>query len=164
MCLYSYTDKPKKARRSIVCYKSVSAVAWNNFKDGYCSFESAFKHFIYKGGRSYYEPTFSMCEPGHLISEGFHSHATQKVAEDEVCTRGFGVNIILRCEIPAGAYYYKGGAPGMEDYCSDFIRITGWKTSGADEPWHDTLGPMCGRLRVHWVRIIYKLFSINKLE
>lgn len=164
MCLYSYTDKPKKARHSITCYKSVSLVSWNNRKDGYCRFESAFKHFTYEGGRSYYEPMFSMCEPYHLISEGFHSHVSQEVAEDEVATEGFGVDVILRCEIPAGAYYYKGGAPGMEDYCSDFIRITGWKKAGGHNKWNDTLGPMCGRLRVRWVRLIHRLFSINKLE
>ena len=164
MCLYSYTDKPKKAMHPIVCYKSVSLVSWNNRKDGYCRFESAFKHFTYEGGRSYYEPTFSMCEPYHLISEGFHSHVKQEVAEDEVATEGFGMDVILRCEIPAGAYYYKGGAPGYEDYCSDFIRITGWKKAGEHNQWNDTFGPMCGRLRVRWVRLVHRLFSINKLE
>lgn len=134
MCLYSYTYKPKKARRSITCYKSVTDSDYFDEKS-HCVFFSAFRNFIYEGGKLYYEPCFQKEVDYRILYEGFHSHAGIEEAEYECRDNQFPATTILRCEIPRGAYYYKGGSSMGEDLCSDFLIVTGWKKPGEDK-WH----------------------------
>lgn len=135
MCLYSYTDKPKKARRSITCYKSVTDSSYFDEKS-HCVFFSAFRNFMYEGGELYHEPCFQREADFKIIYEGLHSHAGIAEAEDECEDDGFPATTILRCEIPRGAYYYKGKSRVGEDLCSDFLMVTGWKKPDEDK-WHN---------------------------
>lgn len=164
MCLFASTVKAKKAESKIVCYKSVYSADDYDPRYGARYFKSAFKRFLYEGGRTYFEQSFSDRAPDRMVDRGFHSYRYQIDAERNSSHSHYPANVVLRCEIPAGSRYYTEWGNGGGCLCSDFLRVTGWKKPGADEPWHDTPGPMCGRLRVRWVRIIYKLFSVNKLK
>lgn len=136
MCLYSDSNKAKKADRPIVCYKSVQSFG-NAGKTDEVMFYSAFQGFQYRPGQVYFEPEFDKANCTRMISKGFHSHADVKKAMDEASwgASGFPADTVLRCEIPAGALYYHGGNGYDGDYCSDFIVITGWKKFSENE-WH----------------------------
>ena len=135
MCLYPYDYTAKRAKKRIVTYKSVTESEYND-RLGKITFFSAFRNFMYEGGKLYYEPCFQKKVEYRVIYEGFHSHADIAEAEDECRDGGFPATVILRCEIPRGAYYYKGRSRMAEDMCSDFLIVTGFKTPYEDE-WHD---------------------------
>lgn len=135
MCLYSYDYTAKRARKRIVTYKSVVESDYNNCIENRCAFFSAFRNFLYEGGKLYYEPCFQKEVEYRVVYDGFHSHANIAEAEYECRDIMFPSTTILRCEIPRGAYYYKGGSPMGGDLCSDFLIVTGWKKPGEDK-WH----------------------------
>lgn len=136
MCLYSYDYTAKRAKKRIVTYKSVTESDYNDcFDKNQYRFFSAFRNFIYEGGKLYYEPCFQKELEYRIVYEGFHSHAGIEEAEYECRDNQFPATTILRCEIPRGAYYYKGGSSMGEDLCSDFLIVTGWKKPGEDK-WH----------------------------
>ena len=58
MCLYSYDYTAKRTRKRIVTYKSVVESDYNNCIENRCAFFSAFRNFMYEGGKLYYEPCF----------------------------------------------------------------------------------------------------------
>lgn len=139
MCLYSYDTIAVRAKKRIVTYKSVR----KSYRNGYCHcmFISAFRSFTYEGGKLYYEPLFRRevntgITARNLVYDGFHSHADVAEAEDECGNNYYPATTILRCEIPRGAYYYKGRSRMGEDLCSDFLIVTGWKDLYEDK-WHD---------------------------
>ena len=134
MCLYSYDYIAKRARKRIVTYKSVADSEYFNEKS-HCVFFSAFRNFMYEGGELYYEPCFQKEVDYRIVYEGFHSHAGIEEAEYECRDNLFPATTILRCEIPRGAYYYKGGSSMGEDLCSDFLIVTGWKKPD-ESKWH----------------------------
>lgn len=135
MCLYSYDYTAKRAKKRIVSYKSVTDSDYFDEKS-HCVFFSAFRNFMYEGGKLYYEPCFQKEVEFRIVYDGFHSHAGIAEAEDECRDSGFPATTILRCEIPKGAYYYKGRSRMDEDLCSDFLIVTGWKKPGEDK-WHN---------------------------
>ncbi len=73
MCLYSYDYIAKRAKKRIVTYKSVTDSEY--FNENYCVFFSAFRNFMYEGGKLYYEPCFQKEVDYRIVYEGFHSHA-----------------------------------------------------------------------------------------
>lgn len=135
MCLYSYDYTAKRARKRIVTYKSVVESDYNNCIKNRCVFFSTFRNFLYEGGKLYYEPCFQKGVQYRVVYNGFHSHADIAEAEYECWDNQFPATTILRCEIPRGAYYYKGRSHMGEDLCSDFLIVTGWKKPGEDK-WH----------------------------
>ena len=164
MCLFASTVKAKKAKSKIVCYKSVYSADDYDPRYGARYFKSAFKRFLYEGGHTYFERQFSDCAPDRLVDHGFHSYRYQIDAERNSSRAQYPANIVLRCEIPAGSMYYTewGDGGGGGCLCSDFLRVTGWKKPGADEPWHDTPGPMCTRIDVWWRRLKWRWFGLKK--
>lgn len=133
MCLYSYNDTATRAKKCIVTYKSVTESAYSK---NHCTFFSAFRNFMYEEGKLYREPRFEREAEFKMVSKGFHSHANIAEAEDECQDSRFPATMVLRCEIPRGAYYYKGKSRMGEDLCSDFLVVTGWKDPDEDK-WHD---------------------------
>lgn len=144
MCLYSYDYIAKRAKKRIVTYKSVMESDYNDCLENHCAFFSAFRGFLYDGGKLYHEPCFQREVEYRMVCDGFHSHASIKEAEYECRDIVFPATVILRCEIPRGAYYYKGSSDMGEDLCSDFLIVTGWKKPDEDK-WHDT---PCGKSRL----------------
>lgn len=134
MCLYSYDYIAKRAKKRIVTYKSVTDSEY--FNKNYCVFFSAFRNFRYDGGKLYHEPCFQREVEFRIVYDGFHSHAGIEEAKYECKDKQFPATTILRCEIPRGAYYYKGSSNMGEDLCSDFLIVTGWKKPDEDK-WHD---------------------------
>ena len=131
MCLCPYDYIAKRAKKRIVTYKSVLESEYSKN-----TFFSVFRNFLYDEGKLYHEPRFQKEVDCRIVYEGFHSHADIAEAEDECRDGGFPATTILRCEIPKGAYYYKGSSRLGEDLCSDFLIVTGWKNPGEDD-WHD---------------------------
>lgn len=162
MCLFASTVKAKKAEKKIFCYKSVYLPDDCDPEYGAPYFKSAFKRFLYEGGRTYFERLFSDRAPDRMVDHGFHSYRYQVDAERTSCHDYYPANAVLRCEIPAGSRYYTEWGNGGGCLCSDFLRVTGWKRPGADEPWHDTYGPMCTRLDVWWRRARWKWFGLKE--
>lgn len=135
MCLYSYDYIAKRAKKRIVTYKSVMESDYNGCL-GKNTFFSAFRNFTYEGGKLYHEPCFQKEVDYRMVYDGFHSHVGIEEAKYECKDEQFPATTILRCEIPRGAYYYKGSSNMGEDLCSDFLIVTGWKKPDEDK-WHD---------------------------
>lgn len=135
MCLTTYDKRAKVAEKPIECYK---VVLTSQGADAVC-FTSEFFGFQYEIGKEYSLNGELPAENGDgddyfrvlYVSEGFHSYARPADA-DERCLALYAVGIygamaVLRCEIPAGAMYWEGYEGGYSGYCSDHIRVTGWK-------------------------------------
>lgn len=136
MCLTTESKRCTVANKPIPCYK----VVWKKpSKDGEPPlFTSEYFGFVYETGEEYcVKPIrdFVTERPegrrSFSIGAGFHSYARLKDALDN---RQDGLpwgQVILRCEIPAGARYWRGNKSHLDyryvEYCSDRIRVVGWK-------------------------------------
>lgn len=151
MCLNSKDKECKVAKETITCYKVVMKVVLNKTP----ALMSTIYDFPYKIGESYeikegeYFPL-----KGHpftnfgargkekkystTLNHGFHSYKRLKDAKencdyDPCCSdwRNFLGEVVLKCEIPAGANYWTGNTRWYDDkyaeYCSDQIRVVAWK-------------------------------------
>lgn len=141
MCLCTNNKKPETAERPVECYKVVWKMPWDTPAAELGHFLSEFQCFPYSLGAEYsLDGVFPRINAGGClrISEGFHSYArlidacercwdiyTKSIREEEA--KGFYGRVILRCEIPAGATYWEGSDGLCPEYCSDRIRVTGWK-------------------------------------
>lgn len=136
MCLYTNSPTPLIAEHDIVCYKVVY-----NYNTGF--FNAIVMNFEYEIGKIYNEPLFETalfcrCDESFYEQEkfeayyGFHSYIQYNVAK-RVCRivdyRTFNTAVILKCIIPKGSEYYIGNSDS--DYCSNNIRVVGWKTANA---------------------------------
>lgn len=134
MCLYTDNYRAKRADRPIECYKTVNlADPVPMHKPGEV-FESLYYGFSYGIGRTYTEKDFCPVTWNNLVNNGFHSFKSLDNAEEDGHINVTRPGFILKCEIPAGAWYFKG-ADGC-DYCSDSIRVIAWKYPGPEMPWH----------------------------
>lgn len=138
MCLTTYGKKAKVAEKPIECYKAVMMLKPQE-TDAVC-FTSEFFGFQYEIGKEYSLNGELPVENGDgdeyfrvlYIAEGFHSYARSTDADDR-CNALYAIGIhtdalaVLRCEIPAGARYWEGNEGMYVGYCSDRIRVTGWK-------------------------------------
>lgn len=151
MCLNSKDKECKVAKEAITCYKVVMKVK----RDKMPALVSVIYDFLYKIGESYEigkgeyfplkghpytKPTAGGKENGYstTLNHGFHSYKRLKDARDD-CNydprpldwRRFIGEVILKCEIPAGAHYWTGNLRWHDDkyaeYCSDQIRVVAWK-------------------------------------
>lgn len=142
MCLITYDKKAETADKPIPCYK----VVWKTQR----GFSSEYQDFRYDIGAEYsmehgaYFPWSNHAYPAQLLIQcGFHSYVKLKDASDScweyqgtsrINMDDFYGQVILRCEIPKGARYWTGNinlfGPGYKEYCSDHIRVTGWKFRG----------------------------------
>lgn len=152
MCLNSKDKEYKVAKEAITCYKVVMKVE----RDGMPALVSTIYDFLYKIGESYeinkseYFPlkgrhftkygADGKKESGYFTTlyHGFHSYKRLQDAKDncayDSCPlhwRNFLGEVMLKCEIPAGARYWIGNQRWSDDnyaeYCSDQIRVVAWK-------------------------------------
>lgn len=148
MCLCTNNIKPKTAKRPVTCYKVVWKMPWNTPAVECGRFLSEYQQFPYSIGVEYSVDTLPKVNTGDYlrISEGFHSYARLMDAgercweyryakgTEEKEMSGFYGQVILRCEIPAGASYWEGNKclndKGYKEYCSDRIKVTGWRLWG----------------------------------
>ena len=112
MCLKSKAFYPKKAKEDIVCYKRLLLPSIPSPKDNDC-FISPFYAFVWKLGEEYtaekatsikYEANYygNWCK----IENGyFHTFVHYKDCDD--ITNGL-TDVIVKCIIPKGTYYYEG--------------------------------------------------------
>ena len=141
MCLLTEDKSCKVADAPIACYKVVIKRDGPGFlSDIYC--------FQYDLGEEPYKlaplaefpknnPKWKDCQLMY-IHEGFHSFKRLKDAR-EYCEPDNGAmpddcggsEVILKCEIPAGAHYWTGnrnlGTGGYAEFCSDQLRVVAWK-------------------------------------
>jgi hypothetical protein len=148
MCLNSKEKECKVAKEAITCYKVVMKVERDNMP----ALVSTIYDFLYKIGESYeigkgesfplkghhYTAKGRKNEYFTKLNHGFHSYKRLKDAKGN-CNydprpldwRNFLGEVILKCEIPAGARYWTGNTRWYDDeyaeYCSDQIRVVAWK-------------------------------------
>lgn len=141
MCLTTKSKRCTVANKPIPCYK----VVWKKQYEPQ-RFKSEYFGFIYDMGKEYsVKPIedFATEKPegrrSFSFGVGFHSYGRLKDAIDN-CQEGepWG-QVILRCEIPAGARYWRGNKSRTDDnyieYCSDRIKILAWR-SWNETKWH----------------------------
>lgn len=154
MCLTVTWRKSKVARKPIICYKLM--FPYGNGGEGPCVihmdihpnmkpvyFNSTVCHMKYELGGEYTEEKFMEALPsgwsgGYDIMYGFHSYSRLKDAE---CARHYRAYVVIvKCEIPAGARYWKGnrkhwlrGDDKYFEYCSDKIKILEWRHTYRDK-------------------------------
>ncbi len=124
MCLYTtqkragYTDKP------IVCYKVVCKYT------SISVFISMYRGFEYELGKLRKEKSFK-CMPREsgAVYYGFHSYRTIK----EASSWASSMDVILKCEIPAGSRFYKSVT--NTEYCSNRIKVLAWRRM-KETKWH----------------------------
>lgn len=149
MCLTTAMLRANIADKPITCYKVVLYIT--DLHTGERRFKSHIFNFDYKVGKAYElkpEDFFSERPKNHTsmyyeVHEGFHSYNSVEYAR--TCYEGrrhFRQKegrvmyrfALLKCEIPAGAYYwtsnYKfGGGEWSKFYqlCSNKIKVIAWK-------------------------------------
>lgn len=159
MCLNSKEKECRVAKEAITCYKVVMKVVLDKmpalvstiydfpYKIGENYEIGKGEYFPLKGhlarGNEYFplkgHPAKGK-EKGYFttLNHGFHSYKRLKDAKencdyDPCCSdwRKFLGEVILKCEIPAGANYWTGNTVWYDDeyaeYCSDQIRVVAWK-------------------------------------
>ena len=137
--------KANTADKPITCYKVVLYI--KDTHTGKRRFKSHIFNFDYKVGKTYElapEDFFSTRPIGHAskyfeVHEGFHSYNSAEYARN--CYEGrrhFRHKeghivyrfVLLKCEIPEGAYYWTGGGwDGSNRYqlCSNKIKVIAWE-------------------------------------
>lgn len=149
MCLYTKQHKPAVAKKTISCYKTVSCQKINGIVT---FFFSEFYGFCYEIGEEYTlkkgkaisfpDDESYLPERGknHSISYGFHSYARLKDAVDDINYNDY--EVVLKCEIPAGAKYWTGnidmfdeGDSNYKEYCSERIKVVAWRYK-KDSKWN----------------------------
>lgn len=150
MCLTVTCRKSKVAKKPIICYKLMFPYGNENEGEGQCVihmdihpnmkpvyFNSTVCRMKYELGAEYTEGKFTEALPGtwsggsYDIQYGFHSYSRLKDAEYMRNRRAYVV--VVKCEIPAGARYWKGNRERWPrdgnyfEYCSDKIRVLAWK-------------------------------------
>ena len=124
MCMITRMQRPLTAAQDIVCYKVVydntfASANWPMFRSLY------FKYNYVFNGKEVRTTDFSYKLQGWVVNRGFHSYTDLGYATG-VCRMGENPNrVLLECVIPKGASYYV--SEGGKEYCSDRIKITGWK-------------------------------------
>ena len=111
MCI---ADKP------ITCYKVMI-----KYQSGLILYSYVYG-YSYLPGKAYAEPQFRE-RTSEFVRYGFHSYQKQNTAR--LLSNNSSVLVIVKCEIPKGARYYMSANTdaGEQEYCSDKIRIIGWK-------------------------------------
>lgn len=148
MCLYTKQHKPDVAKKTIICYK---AVRYQKVKDAVTYFFSEFYGFCYEIGKEYIvkkgkeisfpdDESYLPKEKNHSILYGFHSYARLKDAIGTIDYSNY--EVILKCEIPAGAKYWTGnidmyeeGDRNYKEYCSERIKVVAWRYK-KDSKWN----------------------------
>lgn len=118
MCLYAGNNKMCIADKSITCYKVM--IKYQNCPNLY----SYVYGYSYLSGKAYSEPQFRE-RTSEFVRYGFHSYQKQNTAR--LLSNNSSVLVIVKCEIPKGARYYISASTEAAEYCSDKIRIIGWK-------------------------------------
>ena len=134
MCLLTDEKEARTAVWPIVCYKSV-CVNYRNLpeKSDDPVFSSMYHGFEYRLNETYAEEGFSPETKDGFVNHGFHSWRLESYALLTCHFAIFHADVVLRCEIPAGARYYAGND---WDLCSDSIRVTAWKYP-LDKEWRE---------------------------
>lgn len=147
MCLTTESKRCTLANKPVPCYK----VVWKKQSDDNepQRFKSEYFGFIYDMGKEYsVKPAedFITKKPEDRMSFsleiGFHSYGRLKDAMDNCQDGEPWEQVVLRCEIPAGALYWRGNKclndKGYIEYCSNRIKITGWRLWG-ETKWHTNI-------------------------
>lgn len=118
MCFYISSDKrwnyKKVAEKSIPVYK-IFSIPYDNRRK---YFTSPYQHFDYEKGAVYEEDSMRV-HNYDKINVGFHSYDSLIAAKYNY--GGSLYEIIVKCSIPKGAYYYYN--PVHNEYVSDTIKI-----------------------------------------
>lgn len=129
MCLKSKAFYPKKAKEDIVCYKRLLFPSIPSPKDNDC-FISPFYAFVWKLGEEYtaeraktikYVVDFGVNK--YKIENGyFHTFVDYKDCDDT--TNGL-TDVIVKCIIPKGTYYYEGliNYSSRHGYASKHLKV-----------------------------------------
>ena len=143
MCLFTSDKKALRAKKDIICYKSVAVGEYDCIDTlNWFRVTSIFKRFKYEGGVTYYENRFNKKANCLVISYGFHSYTKEKSARNDCFMTGITAQLILKCKVPRGAFYYRGNlsdADTESDYaeiCSDMLQVLAWKNPCESENWH----------------------------
>lgn len=150
MCLITKQRAPEVAEEAITCYKAVDVLSRK--EDIPEVFRSQYYLFCYELGKTYELDDWSKsisfdndCIPlpdpsGNIcVSRGFHSFGRQVDAIRDIFDKNY--EVILKCEIPKGARYWTGNQdlhdtdPNYREYCSERIRVVGWKFAKAGAAW-----------------------------
>lgn len=135
MCLLTNQAETLTATEAKTCYKTAFLVPTGNGDEIF--FKSTIEGFCYDLGKTYEldedkAQVFDAKNPRRemiSISYGFHSFVHLRSAKDEAIDSID--EIILKCEIPVGARYWKGEGPMIFDveqqYCSDKIKVVAWR-------------------------------------
>lgn len=158
MCMYADPGSMKTAEDSIKCYK----IVYGHCDDGKVYFQSQFMNFHYELGESHalidqealeefltpkgnsytlttlrqFEEPVRRTVSKVTLNKGFHSYKNLKDAQ--MCVVENTPMVLLECEIPKGACYWEGDDTGTHEekkfYCSNALKITGWKFAD-DKEW-----------------------------
>ncbi len=131
MCLYTNQFEAYIAEHPIKCYKTAYTSYYNNNP----TFHSVYQSFCYRLNSSYKEIAFQSLSPTGEVKYGFHSYQSEKTAKivaNIACSDLNKAEVILECEIPKGARYFK---EDDREFCSDSITVTGWKRRDANGKW-----------------------------
>lgn len=184
MCMYADAGTMKTAECPIKCYK----IVYGHCDDGKVYFQSQCMNFHYELGESHAlidqealeefltpkEKTITLTilkrfeEPVRrtvckvMLNKGFHSYKNLKDAQD--CVVENTPMVLLECEIPKGACYWEGddtcACEEKKFYCSNALKITGWKFDD-DKEWRTSnCMPRCLENRPFLLR----LYSIVRNE
>ena len=135
MCLLTNQAETLTATKALTCYKTAFLTPTGNGDEIF--FKSTIEGFHYDLGKTYEldEDKAQMFDVKNSwqkmisISYGFHSYVHWRSAEDEAIDSID--EIILKCEIPVGARYWKGEGPMIfdveQEYCSDKIKVVAWR-------------------------------------
>jgi hypothetical protein len=167
MCLITRENHCRVADKPITCYKTASSILRRLDPDhGLVQrFKSVLYNFEYEFGVLYSlkeTDNFILNNPVTdrelYVNVGFHSFATLAEARDDclnydkkfienylmdyrTLTNTY-VEVLLKCEIPKGAKYWIGNKSvyykGRMEYCSNRIKIVGWKFNG-EKNWRKTI-------------------------
>ena len=128
MCLYTEQTDAKKAKSSIICYKTAIALepGWSGVPVLDPLFRSMYYGFTYRLETVYKCDTFKSECVNQFVNDGFHSYKKEKQAQYECDSKD---EVVLCCRIPKGALYFEGD-DNHGEYCSDQIEVLGWRYSG----------------------------------
>ena len=143
MCLASNQNTAKIAKKDIECYKVVTLYTEANEEQLTRptlpeEFFSKFRYFKYVLGKTYVCDNFEKEVPRMIIKYGFHSYAdlteayyscayTPHITTDSYGRQAVKEEVLLKCIIPKGAFYFDGTADTLNQYCSDKIKVVAWK-------------------------------------
>lgn len=137
MCLLTTQAETLTATKAKTCYKTAFLTPTGNGDEIF--FKSTIEGFHYDLGKTYEldEDKAQRFDAKNSwqkmisIGYGFHSYVHLRNAKDEAIDSID--EIILKCEIPVGAHYWKGkGSMTFDDeyqqqYCSDKIKVVAWR-------------------------------------